>query len=388
MWKSWEEFALKSRFTVSCLWRRRTIFSVVLCLLLASCGFTNDNLGTFAGDARYNAHLAPQPVAQLPVYNVGDSFVFASGVYLVTETVLKVTPSRITWVGHRGREWTSSRHPHLLPVKVYDLERNYAPGAYSLFPLKDDNYSRFIVKKRVSGEKPKQIVQTCEVVGTETVEVRAGKFWTFKIFCRRDGFFETFNYSPSLGHYVIRQRQRLLRFMRAELVSYSKAPPLKLAEKKPTPTKKQEIAEKPAAKSLKPDAVETKSDAVKTANLSEAEKMKRREISAFFDYQPAKKPVTTDPSYPSPPHPKKFGVQIGAFSSFDAALTAYNSVILPAAPEIFSQLGVNYWYYKIPKTGQTVVRVIVGEYQNRRTANRICGKIKKRKLDCWVNSYN
>ena len=277
-----------------------------------------------------------------------------------------------------GRQWLSVRHPHLLPVKVYDLERYYSTGAYSLFPLKANKFTRFGVQKGLSGEKPDQLTQTCEVSGTETVEVSAGIFWTFKIFCRRDGFFETYYYSPSLGHYVIRERERLLRFMRAELVSYSKAAPLKFAKIKSPATKKTQTVATSAAKSSMPFAV----------NNSKSIGANPLQTSASFSNRTNEKLVLTVESYQNIPDQKIFGVQIGAYLTFNAALMAYKSVILPAAPEILSSLGVNYWTYKIPKTGEIVVRIIVGEYQNWRAANRVCSKIKSRNLECWVNTLN
>ena len=157
------------------------------------------------------------PPAPRPAVRVGDTYVFGAA---SVRRVAAVSPTALTWTTtdgqniRTGRDFFTPVLEQTLPDRRITSRLSGQPGA--LWPLS--------VGKKVSFEEARVTAMTvfdreittqlrwdCEVVDTRVSQVPAGDFDTFHVVCkaRRADFFlplqtVTWDYAPSLGHYVRR----------------------------------------------------------------------------------------------------------------------------------------------------------------------------------------
>lgn len=157
------------------------------------------------------------PPAPRPTVRVGDTYVFGAA---SVRRVVAVNPTALTWTttdGQRtrtGRDFFTPVLEQSMPDRRITSRLNGQPGA--LWPLSVGNKVRF-EETRVTSmtvfdrEITTQLRWDCEVVDTRVSQVPAGDFDTFHVVCKawRSGFYlplqsVTWDYAPSLGHYVRR----------------------------------------------------------------------------------------------------------------------------------------------------------------------------------------
>jgi len=163
-------------------------------------------------------HTGPQMAAEnLPVYGVGESFLFDDG---RTDTVIEVNDETLTWRDDRGIIRWIHRNFLLPDIGWQNRTRRSTSqttaDAKMLWPLKVAASARFDYQQSVDsndGSSHNEYKQSwqCIVEGTQTLDVPAGTFSVFKIPCYRylDGtsFWRqtrTFYYAPKVNHYVKR----------------------------------------------------------------------------------------------------------------------------------------------------------------------------------------
>lgn len=157
------------------------------------------------------------PPAPRPQVRVGDTYVF--GVSSVRR-VAAVSATSLTWTTTDGQRLRTSRDfftpvlEQTLPEQRITSQLSGQPGA--LWPLSVGktvtfNESRTTTLSAFNREMQTQLRWECEVVDTRVSQVPAGDFETFHVSCKayRPGLFlplqtVTWDYAPSLGHYVRR----------------------------------------------------------------------------------------------------------------------------------------------------------------------------------------
>lgn len=166
--------------------------------------------------ARAPVVLAPAP---RPTLRVGDSFIFGRG---SVRTVSAVAPDAITWrnasaaPGDEVLRYRTS--PDLFAPVLDQPSRADAPVSRitdregSLWPLQAGRRASFDERRRATPGAPERRLRwTCEVGSPRMVSVPAGDFATYPVTCsaRQDPMplatqVLTWDYAPSLGHYVRR----------------------------------------------------------------------------------------------------------------------------------------------------------------------------------------
>ena len=161
------------------------------------------------------------PPAPRPAVRVGDTYVFGA---TSVRRVAAVSTSALTWTTTDGQRQRTTRDfftpvlEQTLPDRRITSELSGQPGA--LWPLSVGKTATFGESRTTSmntsinafnREVRTQLRWTCEVVDTRVSQVPAGDFDTFHVACKayRQGFFlplqtVTWDYAPSLGHYVRR----------------------------------------------------------------------------------------------------------------------------------------------------------------------------------------
>ncbi len=148
-------------------------------------------------------------------YMVGDSFTFDNP--QETWTVVSIEGERVYWRSDRGDEHVTGHDP-LMPALEWKFvgegggRRQFSDIKGSLFPLKKGNLltytssvENWTVKDGVR-EQPQswQYNWSCNVAGTERMEVPAGSFDTYKVVCGRYKPSEIeFFYAPRIGYFVV-----------------------------------------------------------------------------------------------------------------------------------------------------------------------------------------
>ncbi len=204
--------------------RRSLIAVAVGVLALAGCssGSTLPPPG-----ARAAQGLAPAPA---PLYAPGDTFVYDDGGTVTTERVVSKSPDRVVWTNDSGLIWT--KDPNVVtPPLMWSDDPELGRGRQTiigspnqLFPLQEGNVIAYSV--RGSSENAPagwQDEHRCVVAGQEAVEVKAGRYDTFRVDCQRKDYRDTYFYAPTVQNYVLRLRQFGNRDQRKELVSVSLA---------------------------------------------------------------------------------------------------------------------------------------------------------------------
>lgn len=202
---------------------RLLIAAVIGALALAGCSSASTTSQAPGGAARSGPAPAPAPL-----YAPGDSFVYDDGGTVTTERVVSTSPDRVVWTNDAGLIWTKDTAvvtPPLMWSDDPELGRGrqtIVGSPHQLFPLQEGNVIAYSV--RGSSENAPagwQDEHRCVVAGHEAVEVKAGRFDTYKVDCQRKDYRDTFYYAPTAQNYVLRLRQFNNRQGRKELVSYS-----------------------------------------------------------------------------------------------------------------------------------------------------------------------
>lgn len=164
------------------------------------------------------AGVAPTlPPAPRPAVRVGDTYVFGAA---SVRRVASVTPTSLTWTTTDGQRLRTSRDffapllEQTLPDGRITSRLSGEPGA--LWPLSVGKTVTFNEARNSELTALQRTIETslrweCAVIDTRVSQVPAGDFETFHVACKafRSGFFlplqtVTWDYAPSLGHYVRR----------------------------------------------------------------------------------------------------------------------------------------------------------------------------------------
>ena len=167
--------------------------------------------------------LAPAP---LPIYAVGDTFVYSSDGKLVQEQVVSATGERVTWTNDQGMIWTTT-NDLVTPPMSWSSHPELGRGRQTiignpkaLYPLKKGNKVAFGTRGNSenlpTGWRNKEI---CLVIGQKDISVTAGDFTTFHISCKRKDHTEDLYYAPVAQNYVLRVRKFANNRSQKELVS-------------------------------------------------------------------------------------------------------------------------------------------------------------------------
>lgn len=194
-------------------------------ILLSGCS----NFSGFSGNAGSAPDQGSLPAADIPAYATGDTFVFDQDGAITQERVVAVSPDRVTWTDDESDSsviWT--RDPYIVtPPLNWSAHPELGRGRQAiigspeqLFPLREGNRVAYVVRGS-SETLPEgwQDEHSCEVMGQETVQVKAGTYTTFKITCQRRDYTDTMYYSPVVQNVVLRERSFAGRNSRKELVS-------------------------------------------------------------------------------------------------------------------------------------------------------------------------
>lgn len=202
--------------------QRRSLTAVVIGVLaLAGCSSGPSPVG--GGSSAPAQGLAPAPA---PIYSPGDTFVYDDGGTVTTERVVSTSPDRVVWTNDSGLIWTKDAAvvtPPLMWSDDPELGRGRQTligSPHQLFPLQEGNVIAYSV--RGSSENAPagwQDEHRCVVAGQQSVEVKAGRYDTFRIDCQRKDYRDSYYYSPTVQNYVLREREFANRKNRKELVS-------------------------------------------------------------------------------------------------------------------------------------------------------------------------
>lgn len=200
--------------------------SVAAALLLGAAGCAVlPGVGTDAGEMARSAAKAfdtrPVPAtlapAPRPNYARGDTFIYGA---TTVRSVRTANAKGVEWstqhneVQRGSRDFFAPFHLYETPVARIDSEISGDPG--KLWPLQVGNKVSFEESRRVTwkstGHSKAQILRwECEVVDMRMSYVPAGDFPSYHVACRSyyPGFFLpvniiTWDYAPSIGHYVQR----------------------------------------------------------------------------------------------------------------------------------------------------------------------------------------
>jgi len=190
-------------------------------LVLAACEGSGGNPGgggsgampaatVGASATRITASSTALGPAPLPVYSVGDTYVFDTP--RETWTIADVTDEKVTWQSDLGGSRQTTLDP-LLPSlrssapEIGAVTRIITEKDGELWPLAVGNESTFVVAAGMDQPPYSQsLAWSCRVVGTNLVAVPAGQFNTFKIACARsDGLRLNTYYAPAIGYFVRRE---------------------------------------------------------------------------------------------------------------------------------------------------------------------------------------
>jgi hypothetical protein len=148
-------------------------------------------------------------------YMVGDSFTFDNP--QETWSVVSIEGERVYWRSDRGDEHVTGHDP-LMPALEWKFVgqggggRQFTDIKGSLFPLKKgnrltytSNVENWTLKDGVRQQPQSwQYNWSCNVAGTEAMEVPAGNFDTYKVVCGRYKPNEIeFFYAPRIGYFVV-----------------------------------------------------------------------------------------------------------------------------------------------------------------------------------------
>lgn len=202
--------------------RAATAIALTAATLAAGCshlpsGGLQDAVDALTPSERVAGLPRALPPAPRPAVRVGDTYVFGAA---SVRRVAAVSPTALTWTTtdgqtiRTGRDFFTPVLEQTLPDRRITSQISGQPGA--LWPMSVGKQVRFeearVTTMALFNRKIKTALRwDCEVVDTRVSQVPAGDFDTFHVVCnaRRSGFFlplqtVTWDYAPSLGHYVRR----------------------------------------------------------------------------------------------------------------------------------------------------------------------------------------
>lgn len=202
--------------------RARAVVALATVALTAACshlpsGGLQDAMDVFKPAGPVTASAPRLPPAPRPAVRLGDTYVFGA---TSVRRVAAVSAAGLTWTTTDGQSMRTSRDfftpvlEQTLPDRRIASRLSGQPG--SLWPLTVGKTATFSEARTTSPTAFKREIHTalrwdCAVLDTRVSQVPAGDFDTFHVACKayRPGFFlplqsVTWDYAPSLGHYVRR----------------------------------------------------------------------------------------------------------------------------------------------------------------------------------------
>jgi len=211
--------------------------SAAVFFLVAAAGCTTMDLlrSDPGGGGRAESRAIPLeerlPVAPLPRFRAGDSFVyrFPNGSQQ-EEMVTAARGERVEWSLASGARWTTVTGI-MFNTSDWGGTAGYGSGQQrfgsmsgSLFPMRVGNVLHYTAHGESTRSSDRWTQRwSCTVPAEERIRVIAGTFDTYRVICYRAGQLRTYYYAPELGIYVLRITTGR-DAGRKELVSYRRAP--------------------------------------------------------------------------------------------------------------------------------------------------------------------
>ena len=328
--------------------------------------------------------LEPAP---LPIYAVGDTFVYSSEGALVQEQVVNVSSGRVTWTNDKGMLWTTSSDiitPQLSWSSHHELGRGRQTiigNPETLFPLREGNTVAFGIRGN-SENMPTgwRDEKKCVVAGQQDVNVTAGDFTTFHISCTRKGIKEDLYYSPVVQNYVLRVREFTKKRAQKELVSVqlendrTKNISAKLTRPKKERQSKLKKLEVPA-NLLSGTKRPTSGNADVDALIAKLEKMIKRieKAAPRQSAKPARGKTTAKEG-------GKYGIHLASYRSLKGARKGWKALKRKHRKEL-KDLDFATSEFDSGKRG-TFIRLLGISFKSKASANKFCKKLKAKRQYC------
>lgn len=201
---------------------RSNVLALIAVALVAGCshlpsGGLRDALDALSPDAAVARVPLDLPPAPRPAVRAGDTYIYGAA---SVRRVAAVSPGALTWTTTDGQNFRTGRDfftpllEQTRPDQRLTSTLSGQPGA--LWPLSvgrtvSFGESRTTRLTAIDREVTTQLRWECAVIDTRVSQVPAGDFETYHVGCKawRSGFFLplqtiTWDYAPSLGHYVRR----------------------------------------------------------------------------------------------------------------------------------------------------------------------------------------
>ena len=382
---------------------RGVFFASALCFVLPSCSSEDFNLSNIASttlsglsekigqlsltkigekigiDNQPKVKLAPAPI---PIYAVGDTFVYSADGKLVQEQVVNASPDRVTWTNDKGMIWSTSNDlvtPQLSWSAHPELGRGRQTiigNPEAIFPLKEGNSVAFGIRGN-SENVPTgwRDEKKCVVVGQKDINVTAGDFTTFHIACSRKGIKEDLYYAPIAQNYVLRTREFANTKSQKELISVrladdrTKHIPAKMTrpekERQTRPKPIEVIPNSSASKKAEVDALIAKLEKI----LANAEK------SVGAGQNPAAGDKRTESKRSG-----KYGIHLASYRTVKGARKGWKA-LKKKHPKELKGLSFATTEFDSGKKG-TYIRLLGISFKSKASANKFCKKLKVKRQYC------
>ncbi len=323
--------------------------------------------------------LAPAPI---PIYAIGDTFVYSADGKLVQEQVVNASADRVTWTNDKGMIWSTSNDlvtPQLSWSAHPELGRGRQTiigNPEAIFPLKEGNSVAFGIRGN-SENAPTgwRDEKKCEVVGQRDISVTAGDFTTFHISCHRKGIKEDLYYAPIAQNYVLRTREFANAKSQKELISVRLADDRtkNIPAKMTRPKKERQTQPKPfkmvpgssTSKNADVDALISKLEKV-LAKAEKSSKSVQKETSK--DQQTSSK------------RSGKYGVHLASYRTKKGARKGWET-LKKKYPKELKGLAFATTEFDSGKRG-TYIRLMGIAFKSKASANRFCKKLRARRQYC------
>ena len=325
--------------------------------------------------------------APLPIYAIGDTFVYSSDGTIVQEQVVNVNSDRVTWTNDRGAMWTTTNDivtPQLSWSSHAELGRGRQTligNPEALFPLKENNTVSFGIRGN-SENVPTgwRDEKKCLVVGQKDLNVTAGDFTTFQISCNRKGIKEDLYYSPVVQNYVLRVRDFGKTKSQKELVSVqlSNARTTKIPVKitRPEEEHKVKLKKLEGNTDLLMDRKQIKSANAKVNAL--IAKLEDMIAKIEKNAEPGKKEnLVTSPQVQKS---GKYGVHLASYRSAKGARRGWKA-LKKKFPSELRGLKFATTEFDAGKKG-TFIRLMGTPFKTKASANNFCKKLKAKRQYC------
>jgi hypothetical protein len=335
-----------------------------------------------------NEALVRLPPAPLPIYAVGDTFVYSSSGRLVQEQVVSASDERVTWTNDQGMIWTTT-NDLITPPMSWSSHPELGRGRQtiignpaSIFPLKKGNKVAFGVRGN-SENLPTgwRHQQSCEVLGQKDINVTAGDFITFHISCKRKDYKEDLYYSPLAQNYVLRAREYKNTKSEKQLVSVALGNnrTKNIAAKLNRPTKERINARKKIkipGKVVKKANIPSSGNPEVDALIVKLESMIKRFESTSTSKEKPKKEDKVGSG-----NTGKYGVHLASYRSEKGAKRGWKTLKKKFAREL-KELDFGTTEFDAGKGKGTFVRLMGLGFETKSAANKFCKRLKKRRQYC------